>query len=177
MTRLQRTLIIGLKIFFLGLILHFFIYNFVTYVLHLTGPVMDVIRLWKEIFTIGFFGILVYYVFRYKQLQIFKQDKVLRRLLRIFIALLVITLIITLAKGLGIGMFVLAFKYDFIGYFIFFVCYYLQRYLPEGTTDKLSKRYILIIQRMLVLGLIWRCAILIKPGVLKLAGYTTTSIE
>ncbi|MBP6910477.1 hypothetical protein KBC03_02665 [Patescibacteria group bacterium] len=98
MTRLQRTLIIGLKIFFLGLILHFFIYNFVTYVLHLTGPVMDVIRLWKEILTILFFIALTYYVLRYRELKIFKQDKALRRLLRTFIALLLITFIITLLK-------------------------------------------------------------------------------
>lgn len=74
-------------------------------------------------------------------------------------------------------MFVKAFKYDFIGYFIFFVCYYLQRYLPENTSEKLSKWYILIIQTLLVFAVLWRCAILIKPGVLKLFGYTTQSIE
>lgn len=35
MNRLDRILTIGLKIFLLGLILHFIVYNFVTYVMHL----------------------------------------------------------------------------------------------------------------------------------------------
>lgn len=34
--KLQRILTTGLKIFLLGLILHFIVYNFVTYVLHIT---------------------------------------------------------------------------------------------------------------------------------------------
>ena len=177
MTHLQRTLIIGLKAFLLGLILHFIVYNFVTYVLHLSGPVMEIIWLWKEIFTIGFFVALAWYVIRFKELKIFKHDKALRRLQRIFIAMLVITFAFTLLHGLSIGMFVKAFKYDFIGYFIFFVCYYLHRYLPEKTTERLNKWYILIIQVLLVLGVLRWCALLIKPGVLKIAGYTTRSIE
>ncbi len=177
MSRLQRTLIIWLKIFLLGLILHFLVYNLVTFVIGATGIVMEIIRLWKEIFTVGFFGILIFYVFKYKELKIFKHDKALRRLQWIFIALLLITFIFTIAKGLGVDMFVKAFKYDFIGYFIFFVSYYLWRYLPEGTTEKLSKWYILIIQWLLVFALVRWCAILIKPGVLKIFGYTTTTIE
>ena len=52
MTRLQRSLIIGLKIFLLGLIVHFIVYNFVTYVLHLSGTFMEILRLRKEIFTV-----------------------------------------------------------------------------------------------------------------------------
>lgn len=177
MNQLQRTLITALKIFLLGLILHFVVYNFVTYVLHLSGPVMDIIRLWKEIFTVGFFGILVFYVIKYKELHIFKRDKLLWRMQLTFIALLVLAFIFTFARGLNIGMFVLAFKYDFIGYFIFFVCYHLYRHLPENITEKLSKRYITIIQVLLVIGLLWWCTILIKPGVLKILGYTTQSIE
>ena len=74
-------------------------------------------------------------------------------------------------------MFVKAFKYDFIGYFIFFITYYLWRYIPENATEKIMKWYILIMQWMLVLALLRWCAILIKPGVLKVFGYTTTSIE
>lgn len=99
------------------------------------------------------------------------------RLQWIFIAMLLITFIFTMAKWLGIGMFVKAFKYDFIGYFIFFISYYLYRYLPENISEKLSKWYILIIQWLLVIAIIWWCAILVKPGVLKIFGYTTTSIE
>lgn len=100
MSKLQRTLIIGLKIFLLGLILHFIVYNFVTYVLHLTGPLMEAIWLWKEIFSVGFFGILIYYVLKYKELKIFKHDRRLWWLQWIFVALLIITFIFTLAKGL-----------------------------------------------------------------------------
>ena len=177
MSRLQRTLIVGLKVFLLGLVLHFIVYNFVTYILHRTGPVMEIIWLWKEIFTIGFFIALVYYVVRFKDYKLFKQDKMLWRLILSFIALLIVTFIITLAKGLGIGMFVLAFKYDFIGYFIFFTCYFLYRYLPEKTAEKLTKWYITVIKVSLVLAIIWWCALLIKPGVLKIFGYTTQSIE
>lgn len=74
-------------------------------------------------------------------------------------------------------MFVKAFKYDFIGYFIFFISYYLYRYLPEGSTEKLTKWYLLIIQWLLVFALIWWFVLLIKPGTLKIFGYTTTTIE
>lgn len=177
MSRLQRTLLVGLKIFLFGLVFHFIVYNFVTYVLHITWGVMDLIWLWKEIFTIGFFVALIYYVVRYKDYKIFMKDKTLWRLLLSFIALLVCTLIITLIKWLGIGMFVLAFKYDFIGYFIFFTCYFLSKYLPEKTADKLIKRYINLIKILLVFAILWWCALLIKPGVLKIFGYTTSSIE
>ncbi len=167
MSRLQRTLIIGLKIFLIGLILHFIIYNFVTYVLHVSGTFMDILWLWKEIFTILFFAAVVFYLFRFKERAILKKDKVLWWLQLIFIALLLVTFIFTFVTGSGISMYVLAFKYDFIGYFIFFTCYHLQRYLPESTTEKISKWYILIIQWMLVLALFRWCAILIKPGILK----------
>lgn len=102
MTRLQRSLIIGLKIFLLGLILHFIVYNFVTYVLHLEGTFMEILWLWKEVFTVLFFAALVYYVLRYKELKIFKHDKELRRLQRIFIAMLVITFVFTMIHGLSI---------------------------------------------------------------------------
>lgn len=59
---------------------------------------MEVIWLWKEIFTIGFFIILCVHLYKHKDLKIFKHDKVLRWLQWTFIALLVITLIFTLAK-------------------------------------------------------------------------------
>lgn len=36
MSRLQRILIIGLQVFLLGLIIHFFVYNIVTYVIGAT---------------------------------------------------------------------------------------------------------------------------------------------
>ena len=177
MSRLQHTLIIALKIFLLGLILHFFVYNFVTYVIGVSWIIMEAIRLRKEIFTIWFFAVLVYYIYTYKEFSVLKKDTTIWRLVWIFVALLVVTFVFTLAKGLGIWMFVKAFKYDFIGYFIFFVMYFLHRYLPENTTEKITKWYILVIQWLLVIGLIWWCAILIKPGVLKLAWYTTQTIE
>lgn len=177
MSRLQRILIIGLQVFLLGLIIHFFVYNIVTYVIGATWPLMEVIRLWKEVFTIGFLGILIFYVLKYKELSIFKHDKRLRWLQWTFIALLVVTFIFTIAKWLDVGMFVKAFKYDFIGYFIFFISYYLYRYLPEGSTEKLTKWYLLIIQWLLVFALIWWFVLLIKPGTLKIFGYTTTTIE
>ncbi len=138
---------------------------------------MEVIWLWKEIFTVGFFGLLVYYVIKYKELHIFKKDKMLWRLQWIFVALLVLSFVFTLIRGLSISMFVLAFKYDFIGYFIFFTCYHLYRHLPENTAEKLSKWYIAIIKVLLVFALLWWCILLIKPGVLKIFGYTTQSIE
>lgn len=59
---------------------------------------MEVIRLWKEVFTIGFLGILIFYVLKYKELSIFKHDKRLRWLQWTFIALLVVTFIFTIAK-------------------------------------------------------------------------------
>lgn len=177
MSRLQRIITIGLQIFLLGLIVHFFIYNIVTYVVGASWPIMEVLWLWKEIFTIGFFGILVFYLLKYKEFSIFKHDKQLWWLQWTFLTLLVVTFIFTIAKGLDVGLFVKAFKYDFIGYFIFFVSYYLYRYIPQWSTEKLTKWYILIIQWLLVFALIWRFILLIKPGTFKIFGYTTTTIE
>ena len=131
MSRLQRVTIIGLKVFFFGLLIHFVLYNFVTFVLHLSGTAMNVLRQWKEILSVAFFGVLLFYVIKYNDRKILFRDKTMKRMQISFIALLVITLLFTLLKHLSVVLFIEAFKYDFIGYFIFFTCYRLHRYLPE----------------------------------------------
>lgn len=158
-----------IKIFLIGLILQFFLFNWVNFGLWLEN---QLIWLWKEIFVIVFFWWAIYYMIVKKTFENIFKDKWILYLQLLFVLLVVITFAVNyFIKHIPISQFVLAFKYDFIWFMIFFVFYNISAFKDKKFVDNVLGFYGLAIKWILVVALLWYAVILVKPWALKYFGY------
>lgn len=170
----ERVFLVLYKVFFIGLLLQFFVYTFVTFQLGWDGLWADVFWLRKEIMVIVGSLFAAWYIWQKKLRQ---SKKAVWYVTLIFIALMVYGLLDTLFKWISISWFIKAWKYDFIGYMIFLTTYYLSHHITPAKATGFMTWVMKTYKVLLVLALLRYVMLSLKPGVLKLFGYDRMSIE
>ncbi len=161
-----------IKVFFIGLVLQFFLFNLVTFSLWIDASWMKVVRLWKEIVLVTLWGIAIAWIIRKKDWKILFPNKEIIAIL----FLLICTIGITSWWNYAIHQwsrwtYALASKYDFIGFFILLIGYFCTHFIEKNSRKKLIRRYGRLLKIMLLWGLLRYLIIFIKPGILKLFWY------
>lgn len=175
---LSRTIIGIYKVFFVGLLLQFFLQTFVTFSLGIDYPRMEYVRLRKE----GIIALLLVFVagdilFSRKWKQLIKPSFIGRFTLALIVSIAGAYLIHTMILGEWLQTYIIAVKYDFLGFIILLAWFHASQRITPDDKHALLLRYGKVIQRTLVLALIWYFVIAIKPGTLKLFGYDNFVFE
>lgn len=170
----ENIVVLLCKIFCIGILLQFFANTFATFILGRDGSAATLFWLWKEFFVLAASG---YAMYRIRKKKEWKNKEPMRYMTGIFLILSIYMIAVTLGKGLSIMDFIKARKYDTIGFMIFAALYYVAPAVSDATWEKLIKRLLQGIKWLLVGALLWYVVLLLKPGFLKLFGYSTMNIE
>lgn len=188
-SRLQYLVIQILWALLIGLILHFVVYNFVTFVLGLSGGLFSAVRMRKEIGVWLLCAIVWYQIYLHRfdihscVLPILPLDRLTKnpQIRRLIVFVLCITLVRSLISAwytdTSVTTYILALRYDFLGFILWLCCIYLSQYLHTRQIQSFFTVYLWIVKIVLMLWLCRYVILVIKPGVLKLAGYTTKIYE
>ncbi len=174
--RLANILIVLYKIFFVGLLLQFFLFNVMTYGLDLWLP--NRVWLWKEgIIGVLLIGSLIRTCF-HKGRRTFLFPHSFTYVQWALFALAGLMMWIDLGVyQQSVGTLFTAIKYDILGFIIFFVALHSSAVLDATQKQHLLRWYLKGIKYLLLLAIIWYLLILIKPGTLKLFGYDNFIFE
>lgn len=169
---------IFITIFLYGLLLQFFLYNWITFWFQRNDSLMRVFRLRKE-FLIAFFCLVIIWKPGIKRIyQLFLQINWFKRGIILFVATFLrsaITHLIILDQSFS--TFFLGIKYDFIGFLLVFLWYLLWWTLEKTSIQNIVLNYIRVLKYILLAALLWYVVILIKPWTLKLFGYNNYIYE
>ena len=160
----------------LGLLLHFVVLTWLEYRMGLTGSLLTVIALWKEILVVVWAARLWAQHHQYI-IQLRRSDQVFR----IITMILFVTIAVTIAIGAGwwyaIGSYIAAFKYNLIGFGVWWLAYISGTMMTWWDSKRIAQWYVMIIKIMLVLSVVRYAALVVKPWVLKYLWYSKTTYE
>lgn len=174
--RLSHRLITIYKIFFIGLLLQFFLFNLATYGLDLGLP--NRVWLWKEwvIWVLLVWSCVWTCWHKWWRAFLFPQGFVVLQW-ALFVLAGLMAYIDLQIYGQSLGTLFAAIKYDILGFIIFFVAFHSSSVLDASQKKDLMSWYLKVIKYMLLLALVWYLIIIIKPGTLKLFGYDNFIFE
>ena len=164
-----------IKIFCLGLLLHFLLYTFVTFARGVdAGPLWA----WKELVIFWLTGIISVVMFQKKLFKdIIRQRRFLivsgAFLLGIFLTLTIHVIMIQTP----ITRWMMAMRYDYLGFFLLLLWRLISYILPTEKSHQLISRYGRVMKRVLCLAIVRWCIVAIKPGTIKLFGYNNYVFE
>lgn len=174
--RLAQWIVVIYKVFFVGLLLQFLLFNLTTYWLHLGLP--NGIWLWKEwVIWVLLIGSCIW-TCMHKWWRAFLFPQGFAKLQWVLFAL--VGLMVMIDIGIlhqSFGTLFAAIKYDVLWFIIFFVALHSSDVLDAKAKHNLLYWYLKIIKYLLLLALLRYFIILIKPGTLKLFGYDNTVFE
>lgn len=170
---MQQNVIITLfKVFFIGLVLQFFLFNLITFTFGLDASWMKAIRLWKEIVLVTLWWIACIWIIKYKERKLILPNKEIGLILFLIISTIWITAWGNYAiHELSWSTYALAGKYDFLWFFILLVWYYCTHFIEKTSRKTLIRWYGRLLKIMLLWWLIRYLIIFIKPGILKIFWY------
>lgn len=170
---IARTIIRTLLIW---LLIHFVVLTWLEYRIGLTGPLLTVIALWKEIVVVGRAARL--WTQHHKQIvTLWKSDMVFRIITLVLFGTVAVTIAIGAGGWYSISSYIAAFKYNLIWFGVGWLAYISGTMMTRWDSKQINRRYITIIKRVLVLSVVRYAALVVKPWVLKYLWYSKTAYE
>lgn len=175
--RLDKILLILIKIFFIWLLLQFFLQTFVWFQLWRDWPVRSVIWMWKEIIILIFVGGIWYRTRKHRLWQ-----QLLNKLsVKWFVIILILFWILALLNGLAITQTwiwatVMSLRYSITGFVIFLVFSVISREFLDQKYA-LERWYSKIIWRLIWGSLFWWAVVYFIPRLLEFAWYNQYNYE
>jgi hypothetical protein len=170
---IARTIIRTLLIW---LLIHFVVLTWLEYRMGLTGSLLTVIALWKEIVVVGRAARL--WIQHHKQIiTLWKSDMVFRIITLVLFATIAITMVVSAWWWYLLSSYIAAFKYNLIGFGVGWLAYISGTMMTRWDSRQINRQYVTVIKRVLVLSVVWYAAIVIKPWVLKYLWYSKTTYE
>lgn len=178
LARFKKHEILLRKIVVVGILLHFFVFTIVTRKIGLHQSFMNIVWLRKELMIIGFVVVLTSQLRAKKSLFSVLRD---RRFLA-FVTGRMVALIVAAITSLGIhhqsiGQLLLAFKYDFLGFAVATIFVFFGYQTTFERLNAFMQFFKKLLLRALIVSLVRYAIISVKPGFLKLFGYTTAVYE
>ncbi len=175
--KIQKALHIGIKIFFIGMILQFIAHTFITYTVQRENTLWSVIRAWKEIWIL-----LAGWLILYTWYQLHKENKLqesikhfpLKKYTFITILTLIFIIIIGLATGTPLWATIMSMRYSMTWFVLFIMGTILAGHYE---TIWREKRYIKFIKYLLIGWLIRRWLIYFLPSFIELFWYNKYIFE
>lgn len=167
-----------IQIFLLWLVIHFVVYNIVTFVIGIDTRWIKIIWAWKELILLYFIAFVIWSCWKIWTWKILWAHRWVKWWEIVYALLIVFTLGITLLyQGLNIAQYFLSFKYIFLWFFILFLFVHTSQFLNSTSIESLTRWYMKVIKRILWLALIWYIVIALKPGGLRYLGYDRNVVE
>ncbi|MCX6822806.1 MAG: O-antigen ligase family protein [candidate division SR1 bacterium] len=166
------------KIFLVGLLIQFFVQTFVTYQLHGTGTLWNLVWMWKEIIILAIAGFLIWFLSKRNIREARRKTTPIKQfVLRFGITLLVMLFVSIVITQSGVGITVMSLRYSMMGFFIFII-FFAFAYLFFGTREiNIVKRYTRIIKALLVGSLVRWGILWLIPNLLGHFGYNQFNYE
>ena len=187
--RIQSLIIASIWTLLIWLLWHFFVYNIITFKLGLSGGFFSLLWIRKEFIVWLLCAIVWYQIYIQRDCQRFmwQWQKSIFTLCRdpqlrwyfVFVLWLTIgwSLISAWYTDTWWNTYILALRYDFLWFILWGICIYLSQYLTKNQLQSFFRLYGYIIKVMLIFWIFWYMILMIKPGILKLAWYTTKIYE
>ena len=155
----------------IGLLIHFVLFNRLTYIIQIPPQVLTVLSLRKEVLIAAIMIQVIYVITRQQLWKRVVSDRLWMGGMIVLSVTLIIVACVSMMKGIAFSHLLLAFKYDFLGFLLGLVMYQVGVLLPKEQVSQIITSYIQWMKWLLILGLVWYSVIVIKPGILKLFGY------
>lgn len=174
----EKIVRVMIQIFLLWLVIHFVVYNIITFVIGIDTRWIKIIWAWKELILWYFVAFVMWKCRKIWTWKILWTHRWVKWWEILYGLLIVFTLGITvLYQWLSIGQYFLSFKYIFLWFFILFLFVHTSQFLSSASIERLTHWYMKVIKWMLWLALIWYIVIALKPGGLRYLGYDRNVVE
>lgn len=175
--KIQKILLILIKIFFIGLLFQFFLQTFVGFKLWRNWPIWSIIWMWKEIIILILFLWICYRTRTHKLWNHLLEKLNIKRFLILTVGFGILGVLNGLAiTQTGLSATVMSLRYSITWFIIFLIFSVVSR-------EFLDQKYALerwwskIIKRLLRWSLFWRTVVFFIPRLLEFAGYNQYNYE
>ena len=158
------------------LLIHFVVLTWLEYRINLTGPLLTMIALWKELVVV-WWAMWLASQHHQRIAQLWKSDIIFRIATLVLFATIAITMVMSAGSWYVLSSYVAAAKYNLIGFGIGWLAYISGTMMYLWDSKHITRRYVTVIKRVLVLSVVRYAALVVKPWVLKYLWYSKTTYE